>query len=161
MQVPCELARIVISEGHDGQIIYLREKDGKRAFPIVIGIYEAYAIHRKVSGEQTPRPLTHDLLTSVIGQMGGVLERIVVTELKNETFFAELHIRQGDRVVRVDARPSDSIALAVQLDADIYVEDAVLDQVAHHQMPETQVEDSEDDEDDEDENINLEDLFGS
>ena len=164
MQVPCELARIVISEGHDGQIIYLREKDGKRAFPIVIGIYEAYAIHRKVSGESTPRPLTHDLLTSVIGEMGGKLERIVVTDLKNETFFAELHIRQGDRVVQIDARPSDSIALAVQLDADIYVEDAVLDQVAHHHMPDAQTQDDQTPEDaaeDDDNNINLEDLFGS
>lgn len=157
MQVPCELVRIVISEGHDGQVIYLREKNGKRAFPIMIGMYEAYAIHRKVSGEQTPRPLTHDLLAGVIGEMGGVLERIVVTQLKNETFFAELYIRQGDRVLRVDARPSDSIALAVQLDADIYVEDAVLDQVVHHEMPDAQVDDGGDEDDD---NIDLEDLFG-
>lgn len=155
MHVPCELVRIIISEGHDGQVIYLREKNGKRAFPIMIGMYEAYAIHRKVSNEQTPRPLTHDLLAGVIREMGGVLERIVVTQLKNETFYAELHIRQGERVLCVDARPSDSIALAVQLDADIYVDDSVLDQVAHHQMPDAQVEDSDDDD------IDLDDLFGS
>jgi len=135
MEVPCELARIVINEGADGQVIFLRERDGKRAFPIMIGMYEAYAIQRKISGQKTPRPLTHDLLSSVIMEMGGRLERIVVTELKNETFYAQLHIQSDGEEVLVDSRPSDAIALAVQLNADIFVEDTVLDQVAHYEMP--------------------------
>jgi len=101
----------------------------------MIGIYEAYAIQRKIDGQTTPRPLTHDLLASVIREMGGRLERIVVTQLKNETFYAELHIQMDGREVLVDSRPSDAIALAAQLGAKIYVEDGVLEQVAHFEMP--------------------------
>ena len=135
MEIACELARIVINEGAEGQVIFLREREGRRAFPIMIGIYEAYAIHRKINRQETPRPLTHDLLASVIKEMGGRLERIVVTELRNETFYARLHIQLDGAEVTVDSRPSDAIALAVQLDAEIFVEDEVLDQVAHYEMP--------------------------
>jgi len=146
MEVPCELARIIISEDMDGQMIFLREKEGARAFPIIIGIYEAYAIHRKINNDATPRPLTHDLLASVISEMGGTLERIVVNELKNDTFYARLRVRQGEELLSIDARPSDAIALAVQLGAEIWVEDSVLDQAGIYQMPEEGSEDAPDDE---------------
>ncbi|MFH0962481.1 MAG: bifunctional nuclease family protein [Planctomycetota bacterium] len=135
MEIACELARIIIGEGLEGQVIFLREKEGDRAFPIVIGLYEAYAIQRKVTNEATPRPLTHDLLSNVIREMGGVLERIVITELKNDTFYARLHVRMDGRELSIDSRPSDAIALAVQFGSQIFVEEDVLNKVGHYQMP--------------------------
>lgn len=146
MEVPCELVRIVITEGMDGQMIFLRERDGPRAFPIIIGIYEAYAIHRKVSNETTPRPLTHDLLADVIREMGGTLERVVVSELKNDTFYALLCVRQGERLLKIDSRSSDAIALAVQMSADIFVEEDVLEQAATYHAPPDEDGDENDDE---------------
>jgi len=135
MEICCELARIIIGEGLEGQVIFLREKEGSRAFPIVIGLYEAFAIQRKVTNESTPRPLTHDLLSNVIEGMGGVLERVVITELRNDTFYARLHIKVNGRELSIDSRPSDAIALAVQLGSQIYVEEDVLNKVGHYQMP--------------------------
>jgi bifunctional DNase/RNase len=130
MEVRCELVRIMISETEDHQIIVLKESDGERAFPIVIGFFEAAAIDRRLKGHVLPRPMTHDLLASVIEHMDGILARIVVTDLKHHTFYANLVIeRNGDEIL-VDARPSDAIALAVANNTPIYVEAHVLDQVA-------------------------------
>ena len=128
--IEVELIRIMIQEDQRGQVIVLKERDGGRGFPIVIGIFEALAIKRKVDGERMFRPLTHDLLTSVIQAMGGELTRIVVTDLKNETFYAKLVISRDDAELEVDSRPSDAIALAVQNGAAIFVEDHVMDLVA-------------------------------
>ena len=127
--VEMELSRILIAETRDGQIIVLKEKEGTRSFPIVIGYFEASAIDRHVKEVATPRPLTHDLLRSVITEMGGKLERIVVNDLADNTFYARLVIRRNNEVVEVDSRPSDAIALAVLAGAPIYVEESVLDQV--------------------------------
>ena len=128
--VRMKLARIVITETSENQIIVLREVDGDREFPIVIGIYEATAIDRSLKDIRAPRPLTHDLVCSIINALNAEMERIVVCELRNTTFYAKLILRQGDRVFEVDSRPSDAIAIATQLDAPIYVEEKVLDQVA-------------------------------
>jgi len=130
MEVRCELIRIMISETEDHQIIVLKEADGERAFPIVIGFFEAAAIDRRLKGHVLPRPMTHDLLASVIEEMGGRLTRIVVTDLKHHTFFANLVVERNGDTIRIDARPSDAIALAVAGDTPIYVEDHVLDEVA-------------------------------
>ncbi len=129
--VEMELARIVIRETSDQQCIYLREKAGERQFPIVIGIFEATAIDRKVRERETPRPMTHDLMASIVGALGATLERVVVSDLRNNTFYARLVLRQrgSDDLVEVDARPSDAIALAVHLDAPIFVEESVLHSV--------------------------------
>ncbi len=129
MPVHMELARILIRETDDTHVVELREVDGERIFPIVIGLHEAAAIERRLMGQEPPRPQTHELLAAVIEQMGGRIERVVINDLKDHTFFARLMIRQGDRVIDVDSRPSDAIALGVATDVPIYVEQSVLDEV--------------------------------
>ncbi len=128
-----ELSRIIISETHEEQVIVLKEVGGERAFPIVIGIWEAVAIDRNIKGQKSERPMTHDLLENVIRELGARLDRIVVTELRNRTFIAKLIVRRNGKLVEVDSRPSDAIALAVQTQAPIYVEEAVLEAVMHGQ----------------------------
>ena len=130
MEIRVELARVIISETTDQQVVVLREKGGERSFPIIIGIFEAVSIDRKLKEIQILRPLTHDLLVNVIGEVGGKLTRIVVNDLRDNTFFAHLHIELDGRDVEVDARPSDAIALAVRADCPIYAEEKVLDTAA-------------------------------
>jgi hypothetical protein len=138
--VPMELSRIIISETNDEQVIVLKEVGGERAFPIVIGIWEAVAIDRNIKGKKTPRPMTHDLLENVIGGLEAKLDRIVVTELKDRTFYAHLVLRRNGKAVEIDSRPSDAIALAVQMKAPIYVEEQVLDEVLPAGGPGTPME---------------------
>ncbi len=127
--VEVTLIQILISETADSQVIVLKEKEGRRSFPIVIGIFEAAAIDRHVKKIQMPRPLTHDLLWAVIKRLGGTLERVVVTELREKTFYAKLVIQRDGATIEVDSRPSDAIALAMLKDTPIFVEEAVLDEV--------------------------------
>lgn len=124
-----ELSRIIISETNDEQVIVLKEVEGKRAFPIVIGIWEALAIDRNIKGKKTPRPMTHDLLENVIQGLDGKLEKVVVSDLKERTFYARLVLRRNGSTVEIDSRPSDAIALAVQMKAPIWVDEKVLDEV--------------------------------
>ena len=129
MSVQMELSKIIISEMQDQQIIVLKEVDGDRKFPIVIGSGEAYAIDRRLKGILHPRPLTHDLLANVIEELGGVIDRIEINDLQDHTFFARIHIRQNGTTVKVDSRPSDAIALGVATTVPIYVAEHVLDAV--------------------------------
>ena len=129
MLVRMELARIVISDVSNEQIIYLREVDGSRMFPILIGLFEATSIDRRVKGMPSPRPLTHDLVASVIDHMGGELQDIFISELRDHTYFAKLRIRINGELVEVDSRPSDAIALAVTAKVAIYVAEDVLGEV--------------------------------
>jgi len=129
--VEMELTRIIISETSDQQHIVLKEKGGVRELPIVIGIYEATAIDRGVKQIQTLRPLTHDLVRSVIGGFGARLERVVISDLRESTFYATLVIAQNGEVVEVDSRPSDAIAVAVQDGTPIFVEEKVLEEVCN------------------------------
>lgn len=129
MEVRMDLARIVISDTSEQQIIVLKERNGTRQFPIVIGMSEAWAIDRRVKNISTPRPLTHDLLANVIRELDAELEKIVVHDLKDHTFFAKLVIRHNGAILEVDSRPSDAIALGVASDTPLYVEDSVLRQV--------------------------------
>jgi bifunctional DNase/RNase len=124
-----ELKRIIISEVHDQQVIMLKEVDGSRSFPIVIGIFEATSIDRRVKGMPSPRPLTHDLVASVIDNMGGELQDIVISELRDHTYFAKLRIRQSGELIEVDSRPSDAIALSVTAKVPIFVAEDVLNEV--------------------------------
>lgn len=130
MEVRMDLAQIVISETRDTQIIVLRERDGNRSLPIVIGLTEALAIDRRVKGVQLQRPLTHDLLANVIESLSAELEKIVINDLQDHTFYAKLVIRQAGELIEVDSRPSDAIALGVASEVPIYVEDHVLREVA-------------------------------
>ncbi len=130
VMVHMELSRIIISETNDEQVIVLKEVDGARAFPIVIGIWEAVAIDRNIKGKKTPRPMTHDLLENVIRGLDANLDRIVVTDLRDRTFYAKLILRRNGTLVEIDSRPSDAIALAVQMRVPIYVEESVLEEVS-------------------------------
>ncbi len=129
MDVPVELSQIVIVDTSPQQVIVLKEIGGERSFPIVIGVYEALAIDRRCKGVRTPRPLTHDLLGGMLEAMGGRLERIVISDLQDHTFYAKLVISRGDQVIEVDSRPSDAIALGVGLGTPIFVADHVLSAV--------------------------------
>lgn len=130
MSVPMELARIIISEMQDQQFIVLKEVEGERSFPIVIGTGEAYAIDRRLKGVPSPRPLTHDLLATVIDQLGGTLEAIEIHNLQAHTYFAKLHVRQNGRVIEIDSRPSDAIALGIATNVPILVAEHVLEEAS-------------------------------
>ncbi len=131
MPVPMELSRIIISEINEQQVIYLKEVDGERTFPILIGIFEATSIDRRVKGHESPRPLTHDLVVSIVDQMGGELQDVVISELKEHTYYARLRIRREGELIEVDSRPSDAIAVAVTCKPPlpIYVAEDVLNDV--------------------------------
>ena len=129
MPVQMELRRIIISEIHEQQVIVLREVEGERSFPIVIGVFEATSIERRVKGMPTPRPLTHDLLANVIENLGGELQDVFISELRDHTYYAKLRVRQEGELIEVDSRPSDAIALAVTAKVPIYVSEEVLEEV--------------------------------
>jgi bifunctional DNase/RNase len=124
-----ELYKIIISETQDQQLIVLKEVDGERKFPILIGTPEAYAIDRRLKGIPTPRPLTHDLLANVIENMGGTVSRIEINNLQDHTFFARIQIQQNSHVIEIDSRPSDAIALGIATTVPIFVAEHVLDEV--------------------------------
>ncbi|VTS01106.1 bifunctional nuclease family protein [Tuwongella immobilis] len=126
MQVEMRLKRIVISEVSDQQQVVLREIDGDRSFTIIIGIFEATSIDRRVKQMSSPRPLTHDLLVSIIDRMGGELQDIVISDLREHTYFAKLRIRQDGEILEIDSRPSDAIAIAVTAKVPIFVSEEVL-----------------------------------
>ena len=124
-----ELTRIIISENNEQQIIFLREIDGERTFPIVIGLFEATSIERRVKQQPASRPLTHDLLASTIELLGGELQDIYISELRDHTYYAKLRIKHDGEIIEVDSRPSDAIAVAVTVDVPIYVSEEIIDEV--------------------------------
>jgi len=127
--VEMELNKIVIDEKRHDQLIVLKEKGGSRILPIVIGLNEASAIKLKISGFQPPRPLTHDLLYSTIENLEASIDRIIIDKLEDNTFHAKLVIKTNSGETKtIDARPSDSIALAVRAHAPIFVEDEIVKQ---------------------------------
>ncbi len=128
MQVQMQLSRIIISEINQHQLIYLREVNGDRQFPIVIGIFEATSIDRRVKHYDVPRPQTHDLLVNTIEMLGAELDSVSITDLRDQTYYANLRIKQDGEIVEVDARPSDAIAVAVRCDPPlpIYVSEEVI-----------------------------------
>ena len=135
MPVPMELSRIIISEINENQVIYLKEIDGDRQFPILIGIFEATSIHRRVRGETSPRPLTHDLIVSIVENLGAEFQDVVISELRDHTYYAKLRVRHEGELIEVDARPSDAIAVAVtcQPPLPIFVNEEVLNDVLGEQ----------------------------
>jgi bifunctional DNase/RNase len=135
MPVAMELARIIISEINDQQVIYLKEVDGSRMFPILIGIFEATSIDRRVKGFEAPRPLTHDLLVNAVEALGAEFQDVVISELRAHTDYAKLRVRLDGELTEIDARPSDAIAVAVTCDPPlpIYVSEDVLNDVLGEQ----------------------------
>ena len=116
-------------------IVILRDEEGQRVLPIWVGIFEANAIALQIENIETPRPMTHDLLRNVIGDLRADVEKIVVSELKDNTFYAQIHLRLDGEVVAVDARPSDAIALALRVRAPILVEETVIDSAKSLEFP--------------------------
>jgi len=108
-------------------VMVLEEVDGPRLLPVWIGLYEGGSIGMAIQGQKFPRPLTHDLFTSIIELLGAKIQKIVITELKDSTFYAEIHIEKDGKVIVVDARPSDSVALAVRVNCQILVDDKVFE----------------------------------
>ena len=129
MAIEMELSRILIREITDAQFIELREINGERTFPIVVGKPEAYAIDRRLKGLDPPRPQTHDLFTTMMQDLGGSLEKILINDLREGTFYAKLYVQQNGTEHEVDCRPSDAIAIGVAMQVPIFVEDHVLDEV--------------------------------
>jgi uncharacterized protein len=123
-----ELRRIIINEVHEQHIILLHEIEGERAFPIVIGTFEALSIDRRVKGVQWPRPMTHDLICSMIDHLGGDLQDIYINELREHTYYARLRVKKDGELVEVDCRPSDAIAVAVTAKVPIWVAEDVIDE---------------------------------
>jgi len=130
MDVEVELSRIIINEQSDQQIIVLKERYGQRGFPIVIGIVEIFAIDRRLKGIKPPRPMTHDLLDSVIENLGAKIEKIVINDLRNHTFYAQIHITSNGRTFKIDSRPSDAIALGAASNTPIYVAEHVFEKTS-------------------------------
>ncbi|MFY9402361.1 MAG: bifunctional nuclease family protein [Candidatus Omnitrophota bacterium] len=127
--VEMELSKIVIDEKRHEQLIVLKEKNGQRSLPIVIGLAEASAIKLKISGFNPQRPLTHDLLHTTIKYLEANIEKIIIDRLEENTFYAKIVLKTSLGVERIiDARPSDSIALAVRANAPIFVEDDIIKQ---------------------------------
>lgn len=130
--IEMELNKIRIDENRGEQIIMLKERDGERILPIVIGIMEVTAIKMKISGIVPPRPMTHDLFCSTLTKLGAKLNRVIITKLEQNTFFAKLIIDIDNRTEEIDARPSDSIAIAIRLETPIFVEEEVLGKVGNN-----------------------------
>jgi bifunctional DNase/RNase len=127
--IEMELNKIVIDEKRHDQLIVLKEKNGERVLPIVIGLAEASAIKLKISGFKPPRPLTHDLLHSTIKDLEANVEKIIIDKLEESTFHAKIVLKTASgKEKTIDARPSDSIALAVRAHAPIFVEDEIVKQ---------------------------------
>ena len=130
MDVEVELSRIIINETSDQQVIVLKERNGKRSFPIVIGIVEIFAIDRRLKGIKAPRPMTHDLLDSIIENLGAKIEKIIINDLRNHTFYANICLSLDGRIIKIDSRPSDAIALGVASNAPIYVAEDVFEKTS-------------------------------
>ncbi len=131
MLVRMNLARIVIVDSDDDKMsmIVLREAEGERAFPILIGVHEAYAIDRRTKGILVQRPLTHDLIERLIEHLDCQLEQVVISELRDSTFYAKLILRRNGELIEVDSRPSDAIAIGAGTETPIFVDESVLEEV--------------------------------
>jgi len=126
MQIEMTIKGLMIDPITNMPIVILRDGEGQRILPIWVGVFEANAIALQIENVQTPRPMTHDLLKNVIQDLSAQVDRIVVTELKENTFYAVIHLRTDGHAVVVDARPSDAIALALRSGAPIFVEETVI-----------------------------------
>jgi uncharacterized protein len=127
MQIEMTIKGLMVDPITNMPIIILRDKDGQRVLPIWVGVFEANAIALQIENVTTPRPMTHDLLRNVIHDLRGEVEKIVVSDLKENTFYALIYVTVGVETMAIDARPSDAIALALRARAKIFVEERVID----------------------------------
>ena len=127
MQIEMSIKGLMVDPVTNMPIVILHDSDGKRILPIWVGVFEANAIALQIENVSTPRPMTHDLLRNVVQGLNGDVQKIVVSDLKGNTFYAVLHIVVAGEMVMIDARPSDAIALALRVRAPIFAEDAVIE----------------------------------
>ena len=127
--IPVTVAKMGLDSASKAYVVFLQERDGERALPIWIGRPEAEAIAAQLHGVRRERPMTHDLCQAIIVGLGAALRRVQVTHMHDGTYFAEMHLVRGASPVIVDARPSDAIAIALRLDAPIFVDESLLDDV--------------------------------
>ena len=127
MQIEMTIKGLMVDPITNTPIVILRDKEGQKVLPIWVGIFEANAIALQIENIATPRPMTHDLLRNIIADLDGQVDRVVVSDLKENTFFAIIHLTVNGAHMAVDARPSDAIALALRTRAPILVEEAVID----------------------------------
>ncbi len=127
MQVEMSIKGLMVDPITNTPIVLLHDSKGQRVLPIWVGIFEANAIALQIENITMPRPMTHDLLRNVIHDLKADVRRVVVNELKENTFYAVIHLVVGDELVAIDARPSDAIALALRVRAPIFAEDTVID----------------------------------
>jgi len=124
--VEVTVARLGLDSSTNSYVVILQEKGGSRLLPIWIGQPEAESIAMHINNIKRDRPLTHDLCKNLIVALRGQLRRVQITKVQKSTYFAELHVMQGDLLVQIDARPSDSIAVALRLSAPIYAQETLL-----------------------------------
>src|ERR671921_2362967 len=127
MQIEMTIKGLMVDPITNMPIVILRDQDGQRVLPIWVGVFEANAIALQIENVATPRPMTHDLLRNVISDLDGQVDRVVVSDLKDNTFYAVIHLTVRGERVAVDARPSDAIALALRTRSPILVEETVID----------------------------------
>jgi bifunctional DNase/RNase len=127
MQIEMTIKGLMVDPITNMPIIILRDADGQRVLPIWVGIFEANAIALQMENISTPRPMTHDLLRNVIEDLSGRITKIVVSDLRDNTFYALIYVDTASDTVAIDARPSDAIALALRAQAPIFVEETVID----------------------------------
>ncbi len=127
MQVEMSIKGLMVETITNTPIVILHDREGQRVLPISVGIFEANAIALEMENISTPRPMTHDLLRNVIRDLKADVQKIVVSDLKESTFYAAIHLIAGGKLVVIDARPSDAIALALRVSAPIFAEDTVID----------------------------------
>ncbi len=125
-------------------IVILREVDGERALPIWVGIFEAHAIAREIEEFQTPRPMTHDLIKNIISGVEGKVTRVLVNDLRDNTFFAEICLAMNGNEISIDSRPSDAIAVALRMSAPIFVAEKVLEEAKSIEFTEPEETEGED-----------------
>ena len=121
MEVEMKIRGLMMDPVTNMPIVVLKDVQGQAILPIWVGVYEANAIALEIEKVQTPRPMTHDLLQKVIESTGGQLEKVVINDLRAETWFAQLVIKNGGKTVEVDARPSDAMAIAVRTNAPVFI----------------------------------------
>jgi len=129
-EVECKISKVILNEQQDAQMIWLQESAGERAFAVIVGYFEASSLRDRIRGFAPPRPMTHNLIANCIRELGGALQRVVVTELKENTYYANLIIDRDGETVAVDARPSDGLVLATQENVPVYVAESVLDEAS-------------------------------
>jgi bifunctional DNase/RNase len=126
-ELPVKISGLMLDPSSNIPIVILRDEASKRFLPIWIGPVEADAIARRIEGQTPPRPMTHDLLRSSIEALGANVVRVVISDLRDTTFYAELHLERNGEAITVDARPSDAIALALRAEAPLFVRGAVME----------------------------------